>query len=64
MTWLAAAPGALAYRRGPHFACVLNMSPVAIPLPEHETCLLTSSPLDGALLPPDTAVWLRLDGGS
>jgi len=60
MTWMSAGPGVLAYRRGPDFACVLNMSEVAVALPDHDQCLLTSSPLDGDLLPPDTAVWLRL----
>ena len=34
------------------------------PLPAHETVLLASGPLDGDLLPADTAVWLRTgDGG-
>jgi alpha-glucosidase len=60
MAWLPAAPGVLAYTRGAGFACVLNMSEVAVALPDHDQCLLTSSPLDGDLLPPDTAVWLRL----
>jgi alpha-glucosidase len=60
MTWIAWAPGTLAYTRGADLACVLNMSDVAIALPDHQTCLLSSSPLDGVLLPPDTAVWLRL----
>jgi alpha-glucosidase len=31
-----------------------------VALPDHEAALLASSPLDGDLLPPDTAVWLRL----
>ena len=60
MTWLRSEPGALAYARGDEFACVLNMSGAAIALPDHQTCLLSSGPLDGVLLPPDTAVWLRL----
>jgi len=60
MTWLAAAPGVLAYTRGADFACVLNLSEVAVELPPHQTCLLASSPLDGTRLAPDTAVWLRL----
>jgi len=50
----------LAYTRGPEFACVLNMSGAAVALPDHQTCLISSSPLDGGLLPQDTAVWLRL----
>jgi alpha-glucosidase len=60
MTWLPTAPGALAYTRGPEFACVVNMSDRSIELPEHQTSLLASGPLDGDLLPRDTAVWLRL----
>ncbi|MEV6494365.1 glycoside hydrolase family 13 protein [Actinoplanes sp. NPDC051633] len=60
MAWLEAAPGVLAYTRGQSFACVLNMSGAAVPLPPHRTCLLASGPLDGSSLPPDTAVWLRM----
>ena len=60
LSWLDVAPGVLAYTRGPDFACVLNISDVAVALPDHDRCLLTSSPLDGDLLPRDTAVWLRL----
>ena len=60
MAWLPAAPGVLAYTRGPEFACVVNMSGGSVELPEHRTCLLASGPLDGDLLPRDTAVWLRL----
>ena len=60
LTWLDVAPGVLAYTRGPEFACVLNMSEVAVALPDHDRCLLASGPLDGDLLPRDTAVWLHL----
>jgi alpha-glucosidase len=60
MTWLEPHPHVLAYTRGADFACVVNMSGSPIDLPDHESLLLASSPLDGALLPPDTAVWLRL----
>jgi alpha-glucosidase len=59
MTWLESAPGVLAYTRGADFACVVNMSGAPIALPEHQTCLLASGPIDGVLLPPDTAAWLR-----
>ena len=62
MTWLSLDPEALAYTRGPDFACIVNMSDRAIALPEFHTCLLSSGPLDGTSLPPDTAVWLRLSG--
>jgi alpha-glucosidase len=73
MTWLRLDPEVLAYTRGPEFACVINMSGRSIALPEYQTCLLASGPIfpaaenrgrerqnDGVLLPPDTAVWLRL----
>jgi len=60
MTWLDLHPQALAYTRGERFACVVNMSGAPIPLPDHETSLLASGPLDGDRLPPDTGIWLRL----
>nr|WP_239147081.1 alpha-amylase family glycosyl hydrolase [Actinoplanes tereljensis] len=60
MSWLDLGPEVLAYTRGDRFACVVNMSGSPIPLPDHETSLLASGPLDGDRLPQDTAVWLRL----
>ena len=59
MTWLAAADGVLAFDRGTRVRCVVNLSSRAAPLPEHAGLLLASGPLDGGLLPPDCAVWLR-----
>jgi alpha-glucosidase len=60
LRWLPSPPGVLAFAREPAFACVVNLSSAAEPLPEHESVLLASQPLDGATLPPDTAAWLRL----
>jgi alpha-glucosidase len=59
MRWLVAPPDVLAFERAPHFACVLNMSTVDVPLPEYESVLIASVPLRDGLLPPDSAVWLR-----
>jgi len=59
MTWLPAGDGVLAFDRGGSVRCVVNISAAAAPLPEHAGLLLASGPLDGELLPPDTAVWLR-----
>jgi alpha-glucosidase len=60
MTWLASAPGVLAFDRGSSVRCVVNLSAEPARLPEHAGLLLASGPLDGDLLPPDCAVWLRI----
>ena len=59
LRWLDAPDGVLAFAREPGFACVVNLSDVAVALPPHESVLLASQPLDTTLLPPDTAAWLR-----
>jgi alpha-glucosidase len=58
--WLPAPGQVLAFSRGPQatFACVVNLSDVPIELPVSGGVLLSSGPLDGPLLPPDTAVWV------
>ena len=60
--WLEGTPqGVLAFRRGEGFACVVNLSAEAVPLPLAGTVLLASDELHGQrALPPDTAVWLQL----
>lgn len=56
--WYGAPAGCLAYRRkGGGLICALNTTSAAVPLPPGEI-LLTSGPLEGDLLPPDTAAWL------
>ncbi|HEY7173594.1 MAG TPA: alpha-glucosidase, partial [Micromonosporaceae bacterium] len=60
MAWLPSDPDVLAFTRGDGFACVCNMSARAVELPVHEEVVLASNALDGALLPSDTAVWLRV----
>jgi alpha-glucosidase len=62
LSWVSA-PGdeVLAFHRGPGFACVVNLSREAVPLPAHDEVLLASSPLDDdGALPPDSAVWLAV----
>ena len=63
MRWLPAEPGVLAFRRGDDVACVVNLSDAAVALPEHDSVLLSSVPLEDGLLPRDAAVWLRLRRG-
>ncbi|GIL30053.1 glycoside hydrolase family 13 protein [Actinocatenispora comari] len=60
LDWLDAPPGALTFRRGAGFGCVVNLAAAPVPLPTHTAVLLTSGPLADGLLPPDTAAWLRL----
>jgi alpha-glucosidase len=59
--WLPAPAGVLAFGRG-DLSCVANLSPTPVALPAHTAVLLASGPLDGDLLPPDTAAWLRTPG--
>jgi alpha-glucosidase len=58
--WLEAPEGVLAFRRGDRFASITNLSDRAVALPEHTAILLSSSPLDAGLLPPDSTAWLRV----
>ncbi|PAZ15191.1 alpha-glucosidase [Streptomyces sp. SA15] len=60
LTWLKAPDGVLAFGRAPGFACVVNLSAEAHPLPEHTSLLLSSRPVEGGLLAPDHAVWLAV----
>ncbi len=59
LTWLDAQDGVLAFRRESGLVCVVNLGQEPASLPEHESVLLASGPLEGNLLPSDTAVWLR-----
>jgi alpha-glucosidase len=59
MRWLDGPSDVLAFARSDAFACVVNLSGASVSLPPHQFRLLASGPLDGDLLPPDTAVWLR-----
>jgi len=59
LRWLPAPPGALAFTRDDTFACVVNLSTDSVELPTHREVLLSSGPLAGTTLPPDTSAWLR-----
>lgn len=57
LEWLGAPPDSLAFRRSGGLVCAVNCgtSPVDVPPGQF---LLSSDPLEGDQLPPDTAVWL------
>jgi alpha-glucosidase len=59
LSWLPSPDGVLAFQRGTT-ACFVNLSGDAVALPDHAATLLSSQPLTGHALDPDTAVWLRL----
>ena len=52
-------PDILAYRRGSSMICIVNMGAANLPLPDGEV-LLTSAPLNGDELLPDTAAWISV----
>jgi alpha-glucosidase len=61
LRWLEAPAGVLSFARDPGLACVVNLSPAPVPLPDHRELLLSSNSLTGkGELPPDTTAWLRL----
>lgn len=57
--WRDLGTGLLAFERGSEFLSITNLSAHGIELPENGGILLSSSPLDGGLLPPDSTAWLR-----
>jgi alpha-glucosidase len=62
--WLPGPDRVLAFTRGT-LACVVNLSDQPVGLPVAGTTVLTSGPLHGDLLPPDTSIWIAtrpLDG--
>jgi alpha-glucosidase len=60
LTWRDLGDGVLAFDRGTHFRCIVNLSDRPVPLAGQGEPVLTSSP-GTADLPTDTAAWLRID---
>ncbi|RCG32795.1 alpha-glucosidase [Sphaerisporangium album] len=59
LRWLDAGENVLAFARESGLACVVNLGAGPVALPANQGVVLASGPLDGELLPTDTAVWLR-----
>jgi alpha-glucosidase len=57
-TWLDSPPGCLMYRRGAGLVVALNAGDQSVPLPAGDL-VLASGPIPDAMLPADTAVWIR-----
>jgi alpha-glucosidase len=60
LTWCELGDGVLAFDRGNHFRCVMNLSDRPVPLLGQGEPVLTSSPV-AVDLPADTAAWLQRD---
>ncbi len=60
LVWTGEEDQVLGLTRGRGFICLLNTGEVAVPLPPGRV-VLSSSPTEGALLPPDAAAWIVTD---
>ncbi len=63
LRWRSVADAAvLHFARGDGFRCLVNLSGEPAALPDRTQVVLASGPLTGGgtMLPPDTAVWLRI----
>ena len=56
--WIPLGDDVLAFSRESGLTCVVNLGAEPVHLPEHQQVCLASGPVDGGLLPTDTAVWL------
>lgn len=60
MSWIDAGADVLCFRRGDDLVVVTNLGPAPVALPDHESILLASAPLEAGLLPGDATAWLRI----
>jgi len=61
--WRESPEAVLDFERGPSLRCVVNLSGAPVDLDPEWEVLLSSVPLDGALLPHDAAAWLAPRAG-
>ncbi|MHB6905340.1 glycoside hydrolase family 13 protein [Streptomyces sp. DB-54] len=59
LRWLPAPDGVLAFHGPGTLTCWTNLTSRQVPLPARHDVLLSSAPLTGGTLPPDTTAWLR-----
>jgi len=59
LTWLPSEPTAIVFRRGDDVVNVTNLGGEPMALPDHDRILLSSTPLVGGMLPPDSTAWLH-----
>lgn len=64
--WQNSAPELLVFTRSPRFVCVVNFAPYPVPFEDFggSRIILSSGPVDGLYLAPESTVWLSLDSAS
>ena len=55
--WVGGDASVLQFERGEGFACLVNLSTAAVPLPPGAEAILSSVPISGGAVPADAAVW-------
>jgi alpha-glucosidase len=60
LDWLDLGEHAIAFRRGARTVVVANLGTTPLALPAHRELILSSTPLDGGELPPDSTAWLAV----
>ena len=60
LDWLDLGEHAIAFRRGARTLVVANLGTTPLALPAHRELILSSAPLDGGELPPDSTAWLAV----
>ncbi|GLY70053.1 glycoside hydrolase family 13 protein [Amycolatopsis taiwanensis] len=58
--WVDAPDGVLSFRRGSNFRCTANFTGSSITVDGPGELLVSSVPMDGKVLPPDSAAWWRI----
>jgi alpha-glucosidase len=59
LDWLELGDQVLAFTRG-EIACIANLGPTQVPLPDEAIVILASRRIEGRQLEPDCAVWVQL----
>jgi len=60
LEWLDLGEHAIAFQRGASTLVVANLGTTPLALPPHRELILSSTPLDGGELPPDSTAWLTV----
>jgi alpha-glucosidase len=60
LSWIDLGADAIAFRRGEGFVSITNLGTTPLALPPHRELILSSAPLAGGALPPDSTAWLAV----